>query len=204
MNKLSLNKLSLKKPSKEGGASFKLPKGIKIHQLVLGAAIVVLLALTIYFAYSYYQGVDKKDKLVSDIAKKERDIAANPLKNISELQAKLGDAAANLSANARFPKSVDDTELATQLIEISKDANTPYFKFLPASGSTITINKNAYSVKSYDISFGSATTVPKIIYFLKNLEELQYPTSRITGIQTGQSGDLWTLSLKFDVILRNQ
>lgn len=207
MNKLSLNKLSLKKSSKGEGSPIKLPKGLKVNQLALGVVIVILLALTIYFAFSYFQGVNTKDNLVSDISKREGEIAANPPVNLYDLRAKRDDAVANLSKNAPFLKSIDDTELATQLLAISRDANKPDFKFLPSSGNTsITINNSTYPVKSYDIAFGSTTTLPKAIYLLKLLEDLPYDTSRITAIETTKStssSDSWSLSLKFEVVLRN-
>ncbi len=202
MNKLSLNKLSPKKLSKEGGG-IKLPKGIKVNQLVLGVVIVVLLALTVYFAFSYTQGLTTKDGLVNDIKRTETSIAASPPKSISDLKATLNDAVATLSKSTPFTTSVDDTELATQLLEIARDSNTPYFKFYPPSGNTTTaINGSIYNMRSYAIAFGTASTFPKIIYFLKNLEGLPYATSRITEISTSKTEDSWTLSLQFDVILQ--
>jgi hypothetical protein len=200
MNKSPLNKLSLKNLSKGGGTSVKLPKGLKPLPLGLAVVCVILLALAIYFAFSYSQGINTKDSLTKDIAQTEKDIANHPLKNISELQAKLEDVVANISQNTPFQKSVDDTELATQVLGITK-----YFAFTPASGLSDTIvGVNSYSVKSYAIACGTAMTFPKIIYFLKNLEGLPYTTSQVTGLNLVKSGDSWTFSLKFQVILQKQ
>jgi hypothetical protein len=200
MNKLSLNKLSPKKLSKEGGASIKLPKGIKVSQLVLILTSVILLALTIFFSVSYLQGLNTKDNLTNDIQQKKNAIALNPPINLSELLAKLNDSVTHLSQSAPFPTSVDDTKLATQVLDITR-----YFKFNPSSGlSATTIGGNSYSLKSYDIAFGTTATFTKIMSLLKNFEELPYNTSRVTNLNLVKSGDSWTFSLTFQVILQKQ
>ena len=205
MNKLSLNKILPKKSSKEGGASIKLLKGIKVSQLVLIFTSVILLALTIFFSVSYFQGLNTKDNLANDIQQKQDTIAHNPPKNLSELLAKLNDSVANLSVNAPFPASVDDKGLAAQFIKTARDQNILSLTYSPpTTNSTLTIGTIAYPVKTYRISVVTATKLQKIINFLQALEELPYTTSYIDGLTFSQSGDLWTFALNFEVILRNQ
>ena len=191
MNKLPLNKI-------------KLPKGIKVSQLALIFTSVILLALTIFFSVSYLQGLNTKDNLTTEIQQKTHAIAVNPPKNLSELIAKLNDSATNISRNAPFPASIDNKEVGTQLIQVEKDTNTFFQYTLPTTTSTITIDTIPYPIKTYAITGGAAVKLQKVISILKDLEELPYPTSYIDGLSLSPSDNLWTFSLSFEVILRNQ
>ena len=204
MNKLSLNKILPKKAFKEGGTSIKLPKGIKVSQIALIFASVLLLALTIFSSASYLQGLNTKDNLTTEIQQKTSTIAANPPKNLSELLAKLNDSATNISKNSPFPASIDNKEMGTQLIQVEKDTNVIFQYTLPTTTSTLTINTIPYPIKTYAISAGTAVKIQKVISLLKDLEELPYPTSYIDGLSLSPSDNLWTFSLSFEVILRNQ
>ena len=204
MNKLSLNKILPKKASKEEGASIKLPKGLKVSQLVLILTSVILLALTIFFSVSYLHGLNTKDSLTNEIQQKNHAIAANPPKNLSELLAKLNDSVTNISRNAPFPASIDNKEIAAQLIQVGKDTNIFPSYTLPTTTSTLAIDTITYPIKTYALSVGTPVKLQKVINFLKDLEELPYPTSYIDGLSLSPSGTLWTFSLDFEVILRNQ
>ena len=208
MNKLSLNKILPKKASKGEGASIKLPKGIKVNQLVLMLTSVILLALVIFFSVSYFQGLHTKNNLTNDIQKKTNAIAANPHKNIPELLAKLNDSLMNLSQNAPFPASIDNKEIASQLIEVAKgdsiilDGYTP-----PTADSTLTIGTISYPVKTYSISSRTKPVrLQKIITFLQDLEDLPYRTSYIDALSLSyeQTTGFWTFGLNLEIILLNQ
>lgn len=208
MNKLSLNKILPKKTSKGEGTSIKLPKGLKVNQLALILTSVILLALTIFFAVSYLQGSHTKNNLTNEIQQKTRAIAANQPKSISELVEKLNDSVMNLSQNAPFPASVDNKEIASQLIQVAKDDNILLDEYIPpTASSTLTIGTIPYLVETYIIS---AKTQPvrlqKIITFLQDLEDLPYPTSYIDGLSFSYDSTtgFWTFGLNFKVILLNQ
>jgi hypothetical protein len=207
MNKLSLNKILPKKASKDGGESIKLPKGMKVSQLVLIFTCVILLAITILFSVFYLQGLNTKNSLTNDIQLKKDTIVHNPPKNLSDLLAKLNDSVTNLSENAPFPTSLDDKEIAAQFIQTARDKSLPSLSFTPpTTNSTLTIRTIAYPVRTYSISTTLPVKLQKIINFLKALEELPYPTSYIDGLAFSYDSHygLWNFALNFEVIIRKQ
>ena len=205
MNKLSLNKILPKRALNKEGTSIKLPKGLKVSQLVLILTSVILLVLTIFFSVSYFQASNTKNDLTNQIQQKKDNIAHNPLKNISELLAKLNDSVTNLSQNAPFPADIDNKEIASQLIQTTRDANIASLTYIPpAANSTLTIGTITYPQKTFSISVATAMKLQKIINYLKDLEELPYNTSYIDSLSLSNSGGLWTFSLNFEIILRNQ
>ena len=208
MNKLSLNKILPKRALNKEGTSIKLPKGLKVSQLVLILTSVILLVLTIFFSVSYFQASNTKNDLTNQIQQKKDNIAHNPLKNISELLAKLNDSLMNLSQNAPFPASIDNKEIASQLIEVAKgdsiilDGYTP-----PTADSTLTIGTISYPVKTYSISSRTKPVrLQKIITFLQDLEDLPYRTSYIDALSLSyeQTTGFWTFGLNLEIILLNQ
>jgi uncharacterized membrane protein len=163
------------------------------------------LALTVFFSVSYLQASNTKNDLTNQIQQKKDNIAHNPPKNISELLAKLNDSVTNLSANAPFPASIDNREIAAQLVQVTRAANIVSYQYTPPSAdSTFTIGTITYPQKTYSISVATAMKLQKVINFLKDLEELPYNTSYIDGLSISQSNGLWTFSLNFEIILRNQ
>ncbi len=204
MNKqLSLGNLSKVKLS-----SVKLPKGITITQIVLAVVGIVLLALAIYFAVSYFSSVSKRTDLNRDIRLKQEQInQVGGLQNIGALQSQLEEAQQDLIDENPFPLEIDNMEVVYQVLQAAADANVVCFQYTPAGKSSYGINGQTYISNAYSIaSSGAGSTgvkITRIIKFLENIEELPYNAVSITGLSLSSSSSdegTWVVSFTLSIL----
>jgi hypothetical protein len=198
--------LSLGKFPKGGLSAIKLPKGISVTQLILIVVGVIILALTIYFAISYFTAVSKKTDLNRDIQLKNQQISnIGGLQNIAALQSQLVDAQQDLIDKSPFPQEVNNIDMAYLIIQAAREANITCFQYTPATEKgAYSINDSTYINNQYGISStgaGEATgeKTIRIINFLKNLEELPYNTVSISGLSLSDSDRDGTWSVTFSL-----
>jgi hypothetical protein len=204
-----MNKLSLGKLSKGNLSSMKLPKGITITHVVLIVVAIILLALTIYFAVSYFGAVSKRTDLNRDIQLKHQQInSIGGPQNISALQSQLEEAQQDLIDESPFPLEVDNVEVVYLILQAAADANVTCFQYDPSGKAPYDINGHAYISNGYSISSsGVGSTgekITRIIKFLNNIEELPYNAVSITGLSLSSASDEGTWVVSFSLSILSQ
>jgi len=203
-----MNKVSLGKFPKRNLSSIKLPKGISVAQLILIVVGVIILALTIYFAVSYFSARNSKADLNRDIQLKQQQIAniGGP-ENISALLSQLEEAQQNLVDESPFPQEINNADIANLVILAAREANLTCFQYAPATDEgQSTINDRAYTDNRYSISSNGiddqGEKTIRIINFLKNLEDLPYNTVGLSQLSlTDSEGDgTWFLSFVLSIL----
>lgn len=203
MNKqLSLGNLSKVKLS-----SMKLPKGISITQVVLIVVSIILLALAIYFAISYFGAVNKRTDLNRAIQSQHQQINnIGGLQNIAALQSQLEVAQQDLIDDSPFPLEIDNTEVVYLILQAAADANVVCFEYSSAGKAPFNINEHAYMDNRFSISssgVGSAgEKITRIIKFLNNIEELPYNAVSINGLSLSNTDGMWTVSFSLSILSR--
>jgi hypothetical protein len=204
MNKqVSIGKLF----SKESLSSIKLPKSITITHIILIVVAITLLALTIYFAISYFSAVSNKVNLNHTVTQKQQEVNAfGALQNIGALQSQLEDGQQDLIDKSPFPLEIHNTDAAYSILQAAREANIACFSYSPGGAGGFDINGNAYIKNNYTISAqGAASTggekLNRIINFLVELEGA-YDTSMISGTSLSRSSgsDLWTVSFTYSIL----
>lgn len=191
-------------------SSVKLPKGITITQIVLAVVGIVLLALAIYFAVSYFSSVSKRTDINRAIQVKHQQInSIGGLQNIGALQSQLEEAQQDLIDENPFPLEIDNMEVVYQILQAAADANVVCFQYTPAGKTAYSINGQTYISNAYSItSSGAGSTgvkITRIIRFLKNIEELPYNAVSITGLSlSSPSSDEETWAISFTLSILSQ
>jgi Tfp pilus assembly protein PilO len=200
-------KISLGKFSTANLSSIKLLKGITITHLVLIAVGVILLALTIYFAVSYFSAEGNKKDLNQQIQQKQQQInSMSGPENISALLSQLESALEDLTEQSPFPEVANNTDVAYSIIQAAREASITCFSYNPGEPDTYNINDNGYIQNTYSISVqaSSSTTGEKITKINNFLEELEsaYDTAMVTGVSLsdGDGDGLWTIDFTYSVI----
>jgi hypothetical protein len=197
--------------SKESLSSIKLPKGITIRHIILIVVAIILLALTIYFAVSYFSAVSDKGNLNHSITQKQQEVNAfGGLQNIGALQSQLEDSQQDLTDKSPFPLKIHNTDAAYSILQAAREANIACFTYTPGGHGSMDINGNAYVKNSYSISAQGAEStggekLNRIINFLEELEGA-YDTAIINGISLSDTDgtDLWITSFTYSIISLSQ
>jgi type II secretory pathway pseudopilin PulG len=199
--------LSLGKLSKGSLSSIKLPKGITITQVVLIVVGIVLLALTIYFAVSYFSAVsDKKDVNKSILQKQQQIGSMGALQNIAALESQLEDAQNDLIDKSPFPDEINNADVAYAIIQAAREASITCFSYAPITATITAVSNGSYIANRYSITSQGAgdTTGEKIVRITNFLEELEdsYDTASLSGISMtdGENDDLWGFSVTLSIL----
>jgi len=170
------------------------------NQLILGAAIVVLLIVSIFFAVGYFGAASTKADLQSDIDTKQNYIDKNEASyNIGELQNDLADAQQQL-AEARFLDNIDTLELVDHIIDVMKKAEIGTYTYTPGSAGTVKIGGATYRTHSYSISITSAEKLTTLIKLQSYIEDLPYDAIQTNNIVLTGSGDSWKTTFVIQII----
>jgi type II secretory pathway pseudopilin PulG len=204
---LSLGNFKL---SKANLSSIKLPKGISIAQVVLIVVGIILLALAIYFAISYFGAVSERELLNKSIQLTHQQITnTGGPQNISALQSQLEVAQQDLIDESPFPFEINSIEVTYLILQAAADANVACFQYNPAgSKGSFYINGHAYTDNRFSISSsgvgGTGYKITRIIKFLKNIEELPYNAVSIIGLSLSRVGDTQMWSVGFTLSILSQ
>ncbi len=201
--------LSLGKLSKGNLSSMKLPKGITITHVVLTVVAIILLALTIYFAVSYFGAVSKRTDLNRDIQLKHQQINnIGGLQIISALESQLEEAQQALIDHSPFPLEVDNVEVVYLILQAAADANVTCFQYDPSGKGSSDINGHTYIDNRYAISSsgvgGAGEKITRIIKFLNSIEELPYNAVSIIGLSLSSASDTGTWVVSFTLSILSQ
>lgn len=185
----------------------KLPKSITTTHVVLMVVSLILLALTIYFAISYFGAMSDKKDLDNKITQKQQQISAiGEMQNIGSLESQLDQALQDLITKSPFPEQVSNIEGSHSIIEAEQAAAIKCYQKSYSSSGTITVNSGSYMEKRYSIASQGPTdsTGEKIIRIVNFLEELEeaYDTSSINGLSLsdGDGDGQWTFSFTYSIL----
>ena len=168
---------------------------------------VIFLALTIYFAISYFSAVGNKNNVNHSIQQKQQQISSfGGLQNIAALQSQLEQAQQDLANKSPFPKTIDNTEVAYSIIQAARDSGITCFQYAPQSNASTSVNGSVYTGNTYQISASGVGDVAgykisKIANFLADLEDA-YNTSSMNDISLSNQGGsgLWTISFVYSIL----
>jgi len=197
--------LSLGKLSKANLSSMKLPKGITITHVVLIVVSIILLALAIYFATSYFGAVSKRTDLNRDIQLKHQQInnIGGP-QNIAALQSQLEEAQQDLIDESPFPLEINNIEVVYLILQAAADANVTCLQYNPSGKASSDINGSTYMDNRFSISSsgvgGAGEKITRIIKFLNNIEELPYNAVSITGLSLSNTDGMWVVSFSLSIL----
>ncbi len=170
------------------------------NQLILGAAIVILLIVNIFFAVGYFGTASTKADLESDIATKEKYINDNEaLYNIGELQNKLAEVQEELE-EAPFLYEIDTLELVDHIIDVMKKAEIGTYSYTPGGTGTKKIGSATYHTHSYSISITSSEKLTTLIKLQSYIEALPYDAIMTNNIKLTGSGDSWKITFTILII----
>ena len=198
--------MSLGNLSKEELLS-KLPKSITTMHVVLMLVGVILLALTIYFAVSYFGAVNENKDLDKQITQKQQQISTiGEMQNIGSLQSQLEQAQQDLITKSPFPSRISDTEIAYSVIVAARESAIACYQYNPSTSAIIAVGNGMYLENKQSLSSQGATDtsgekIARIVNFLEAIEEA-YDTSSISGLSlTDGDGDgYWTFRLSYSTI----
>ena len=171
------------------------------NQLILGAAIVILLIVDIFFLVGYIGAAGTKADLQSDIATKQKYIDANEARyNIGELQNDLADVQQQL-AEAHFLDTIDTLELVDHIIDVMKKAEIGTYTYSPGGTGTVKIGGATYHTHTYSISITSHEKLNTLIKLQSYIEDLPYDAIQTNNIKlTNVGGDSWTTTFIIQII----
>ncbi len=170
------------------------------NQLILGAAIVILLIVNIFFAVGYFGTASTKADLESDIATKEKYINDNEaLYNIGELQNKLAEVQEELE-EAPFLYEIDTLALVDHIIDVMKKAEIGTYSYTPGGTGTKKIGSATYHTHSYSISITSSEKLTTLIKLQSYIEALPYDAIMTNNIKLTGSGDSWKITFTILII----
>jgi hypothetical protein len=199
--KISLGDLS------GGNLLSKLPKSITPINLVLMVVGVILLALTVYFAVTYFGAVSDRNDLDNDITQKQQQISGfGGLQNIATLQSQLDQALQDLMDESPFPTNISDTEIAYSIIKAEEETTNTCYQYDTLSANPVDLNNGTYVQNRYSISSQGeeGSTGVKLIRIIRFVEELEgsYDTATVSGLVLSDSeGDgEWTFDLTYSIV----
>jgi|GEM_PF-5038533 len=198
--------ISFSKLSKANLSSIKLPKGITFTQIALAAINIVLLALVIYFAVSYFGVVSKRTGLNRDIVLKQQQInSIGELQNIDALNSQLATAQQDLIDKSPFPVKLGSLDVVGQILEAAQDAHLTCIQYTPSNAAPYTINGHSYVANRYSITSTGVNSAGekliRIIKFLQNIEELPYNAISISDLtMTQNEGKTWTVAFTLSIL----
>jgi len=167
-------------------------------QLILIVATVALVAVNVFLGMGYFQAVNKRADLESDIANKEEAIEYMEGRyNIDALTRELAEANRKLAEDAPFPGEIDPLELVDHIISAVQEAGLDSYTYKPSGQTTEKVGDGTYKGVKYAIT--TSGTLMRLIGFINNLEELPYDTLKITGISLTSAGETW--SVKFNLVI---
>ena len=176
-------------------------RGISRFQLILIAAIVVLLVVNIFLAMGYFSAVSTKADLENDIAAKEKAIDSIQSYSIDALTRELAEAKRKLAEESPFPPEIDPLEMIEHIINVVEDTDLSGYSYTPTGGGTTTIGGHTYRTEGYAIIPAKAERLSRLVKFLRLIEELPYGTAMNDGITLTYAGDdMWTLTFSVKVI----
>jgi hypothetical protein len=165
-------------------------------QLVLGLALVGLLALSVLMVVFYITAVNKTPQLEDDIASKEQLIAAmEGTCDIDEQKARLYDMEQQIANEAPFPggpfdkeSKYDNKQITDAIFEITDDAYVYLDSLSHQKETTAKVGEGSYRADSYSIkcSIMDPEKWERLITLLELFEELredQYPTLMIDSVK---------------------
>ena len=176
-------------------------RGISRFQLILIAAIVVLLVVNIFLAMGYFGAVSTKADLENDIAAKEKAIDNIQSYNIDALTRELAEAERKLAEDSPLPPEVDPLEMIDHIINTVQEVGLGGYTYNPTGGGTTTMGGHTYKTQGYTIVITSAERLSRLIKFLRLIEELPYDTIQNNDIKLTYAGDdTWQLTFKIRII----
>lgn len=170
------------------------------NQLVLVLAIVALLVVSVVFGVFYYQSVSHKAAVARDIEETEANIERMSWDNdVDRLSRELAPLQSQL-AEAPIPITEDNVEVFDDIHEAGVKAKLDYdYEYKGAK--SVTISGTRYYAMTFEIT--SSGSLTRVIKFLGLLEELDYDTLRITGVELNLgASDTWGVEFNIEIIIQ--
>lgn len=174
-------------------------------QLVLALAAIGLLALSIFFVFSYFSESGKTGKLESDIRTKQAQINSLAVCDLNDKNTQLEECINKLAYNSSFPfQTYDSKEITNAIIGVVADTRVT-LEGLDHSGiSGVVFGTTPYQVDNYHLScsvdVGKSNSLIVLLELFEELREEKYHTLLIQNVQLPAS----RTEISFDIGLVTQ
>ena len=161
-------------------------------QLILAPVTIALLALTIFFLFSYFSESSKTGKLEKDIQAKQTQINNLALCDINDKSMQLEECMNKVATNSSFPaQPYDNKEVMDDIIGVVADARVELDSLTHSGVGSKTLGTTVYKQDNYhlvcSVDEGKGNSLIVLLELFEELREEKYHTLLVSNVQLPES-----------------